>query len=505
MKKFMKKTFFTLFVGLIFISSQAQDISDALRYSQDNLNGTARFRAMSGAFGALGGDLSSIGINPAGSVVFANNQVGFTLSNYNIKNNSNYFGKQTSENNNSFDLNQAGAVFIFENDDKESDWKKLALALNYDNTSNLNNSIFSSGTNTTNSIDNYFLSYANGIPLSTVNGNDFNYADLFFNEQQAFLGYQSFIINSTDETNLNNTQYISGVAPGGNYYQEYTLESTGYNGKLSFNASGQYTDKLSFGINLNSHFVDYRQFSSFFERNNNNTSTTDLVKRLRFNNDLYTYGNGFSFQLGTIYKPYKEVRFGIAYESPTWLTLNDEIRQDVSAVSSSSAGELSPDVVNPNLTVIFEPYKLQTPSKWTGSFAYVFGKKGLLSVDYAVKDFSSTTFKPKKDFTSTNTSLSNQLDYSTELRLGGEYKIKKLSFRGGYRFETSPYKDGKTIGDLTGYSAGFGYNFGSTKLDLAYSYAQRDYNKQFFSQGFTDSSKINSINNNISLTLLFEL
>ena len=128
-----------------------------------------------------------------------------------------------------------------------------------------------------------------------------------------------------------------------------------------------------------------------------------------------------------------------------------------------------------------------------------------MSVDYAVKDFSSTTFKPKKDFTSTNTSLSNQLDYSTELRLGGEYKIKKLSLRGGYRFETSPYKDGKTIGDLTGYSAGFGYNFGSTKLDLAYSYAQRDYNKQFFSQGFTDSSKINSINNNISLTLLFEL
>ncbi len=501
----MKKTFFTVFVGLIFISLQAQDINDALRYSKENLNGTARFRAMSGAFGALGGDLSAIGVNPAGSVVFANNQAGFTLSNFNSKNDSNYFGKQTSEDNNTFDLNQAGGVFVFENDDQKSDWKKFALAINYDNASNLDNSIFSSGTNPNNSISNYFLSYANGVPLSIVTGNDFDYADLFFNEQQAYLGYQSYIINSTDDTNLNNTQYVSGVAPGGNYNQQYTLESSGYNGKLSFNASGQYTDKFLFGINLNSHFVDHRQSTSFFESNNNNTSTTNLVKRLRFNNDLYTYGNGFSFQLGTIFKPTKEVRLGLAYESPTWLTLNDEISQDITAVSSSSAGELSPDNVNPNLTIIFEPYRLQTPSKFTGSFAYVFGKKGLLSIDYAVKDYSNTTYKPKRDFTTTNATMSNLLDASSEVRVGGEYKIKKLSLRGGYRFEKSPYKDGKTIGDLTGYSGGFRYNFGSTKLDLSYSYAQRDYNQQFFSQGFTDSSKISSVNNNVSITLLFEL
>ena len=501
----MKKTFFTVFVGLIFISLQAQDINDALRYSKENLNGTARFRAMSGAFGALGGDLSAIGVNPAGSVVFANNQAGFTLSNFNSKNDSNYFGKQTSESINTFDLNQAGAIFVFDNNDQKSDWKKFALAVNYDNAGDLDNSIFSSGTNPNNSISNYFLSYANGVPLSIVTGNDFDYADLFFNEQQAYLGYQSYIINSTDDTNLNNTQYVSGVAPGGNYNQQYTLESSGYNGKLSFNASGQYTDKFLFGINLNSHFVDYRQSTSFFESNNNNTSTTNLVKRLRFNNDLYTYGNGFSFQLGTIFKPTKEVRLGLAYESPTWLTLNDEISQDITAVSSSSAGELTPDVVNPNLTVIFEPYKLQTPSKITGSFAYVFGKKGLLSIDYAVKNYSNTTYKPKRDFTTTNATMSNLLDASSEVRVGGEYKIKKLSLRGGYRFEKSPYKDGKTIGDLTGYSGGFGYNFGSTKLDLSYSYAQRDYNQQFFSQGFTDSSKISSVNNNVSITLLFEL
>ena len=104
-----------------------------MRYSQDDLNGTARFRAMSGAFGALGGDLSSIYVNPAGSAVFLNNQMGLTLSSFNIKNNSNYFGTKTSDKENSIDLNQAGAVFVF-NNRKDSDWRKISLGVNYEKT-----------------------------------------------------------------------------------------------------------------------------------------------------------------------------------------------------------------------------------------------------------------------------------------------------------------------------------------------------------------------------------
>ncbi|MDI1305550.1 MAG: UPF0164 family protein, partial [bacterium] len=108
----MKKILFLLLTGFTFSAVQSQEIKDAMRYAQDNLNGTARFRAMGGAFGALGGDLSSLNINPAGSAVFANNQVGVTLSSYNTKNNSNYFGTTTEEKDNSFDLNQAGGVFV---------------------------------------------------------------------------------------------------------------------------------------------------------------------------------------------------------------------------------------------------------------------------------------------------------------------------------------------------------------------------------------------------------
>lgn len=502
----MKKILFIAIAGLSLTQLQAQDINDAMRYAQDNLSGTARFRAMGGAFGALGGDLSALNVNPAGSTVFANNQVGISLTNFNTRNDSNYFGNNTTDKDNKFSLNQAGAAFVFEN--RNSDWSKFAIAVNYDVTKNLSSNIFSAGTNPNNSISNYFLSYANGVPLSTANGSDYYYGDMYYNEQQAYLAYESYLINPVSNT-ANNTQYTSAIPTTGNYYQENSVRTAGYTGKVSFNFATQYKNKLSLGINLNSHYLDYRQNSSFYESNSYINPATDntnySVKRLRFNNDLYTYGRGFSFNLGAIYKPVKEVRLGLAYESPTWFKLNDELNQNISAVSGNAGGELNPDSVNPNLTVIFQPYSLQTPGKWNGSFAYIFGKKGLLSIDYTLKDYSNTKYKPAGDFSSTNYQMANVLTKTNEIRIGGEYKIKQLSLRGGYRYEQSPYKNGYTIGDLHAYSGGFGFNFGSTKLDLAYTYSKRAYNQQLFSQGLTDSAKINSLNNNVTLTLLFEL
>jgi hypothetical protein len=501
----MKKYLFLLLTGFAFSAAQSQEITDAMRYAQDNLNGTARFRAMGGAFGALGGDLSSLNINPAGSAVFANNQVGVTLSSYNTKNNSNYFGTTTEEKDNSFDLNQAGGVFVFKNGKSNSDWKKFSLAVNYDNINNYNNSLFSAGTNPNNSVDNYFLSYADGVPLNILRDSDYNNLDS--GAQQAFLGYQGYIINPEDANNNNNTLYTSNVPAGGNYYQENSVITNGYNGKLSFNAATSYRDKLYIGVNLNSHFTDYRQSSSFYEENSAPLSNNYTVTRLRFDNELYTYGTGFSFQLGAIAKVTDEIRLGLAYESSTWYHLSDEFSQKLVAVSSANNQPDTNDVVDPQVTNLYEPYKLQTPSKLTGSFAYVFGKSGLISIDYAMKDYSNTKFKPENDsyFNSVNNYMGSVLDKTNEVRLGAEYKINALSLRAGYRYEQSPYKNKTTVGDLTGYSAGLGYNFGSTKLDLAYSTAERSSQQGFFNQGFTDGANIKTTNNNVSLTLLFEL
>ncbi|MBA0884041.1 OmpP1/FadL family transporter [Flavobacterium undicola] len=503
----MKKKLFLILSVLSFGIAQSQEISDAVRFSQENLNGTARFRAMSGAFGALGGDLSSINVNPAGSAIFANNQMAITASNTNTKNNSTYFGSTNTEKNNSFDFNQAGLVFVFNNNNRNNEgWKKFSLAINYDNKNNFDNTIGSFGINPTNSIGNYFLSYANGIPLNSFK--DSYYENLSHASQQAFLGYNAFIIDPAN-ADPNTNSYISNIAEGGNYYQENTVSTNGYNGKLSFNAAASCNDKFFIGINLNSHFVDYTQSSVFYEDNDNTLEPTSYrVNKVQFNNNLYTYGSGFSFQLGIIGKITNEARVGLSYESPTWYKLNDELTQTLVAVSANSTtGPLDPDVVDPNVTNVYAPYKLQTPGKLTGSFAYVFGKTGLISIDYSRKNYGNIRFKPEYDsyYQGVNNEIDKTLSRTNEVRIGGEYKIERLSLRAGYRFEQSPYKNKTTIGDLNGYSGGLGYNFGSTRADLSYAYAERNSQQAFFSQGLTDRANINSITNTVSLTLLFEL
>ena len=85
----MKRYIILFFAGMSFSAINAQEttVNDALRLAVNNLNGTARFVAMSGAFGAIGGDLSAINVNPAGSIFFNNNFGTITASNYNKKNN----------------------------------------------------------------------------------------------------------------------------------------------------------------------------------------------------------------------------------------------------------------------------------------------------------------------------------------------------------------------------------------------------------------------------------
>jgi Outer membrane protein transport protein (OMPP1/FadL/TodX) len=499
----MKKIIFLLVVFSVY-SVQSQEISDAMRFAQDNLNGTARFRAMGGAFGALGGDMSAINVNPAGSAIFSNNQLSISLSTFNKKNDSNYFGTNTSASETNFDMNQTGGVFVFKNRNTASNWRKFSIAINYDNTNDFDNEVFSAGVNPRNSVDGYFLSYANGVPLSVIKDN--NYAQLDNGAQQAYLGYESYIINPVADVS-NNTRYVSNVTPGGNYYQENSIYANGYNGKLSFNAATSYKDKVYIGVNLNSHFTDYVQSTSFYESNRNALTTDYTVTNLRFNNNLHTFGTGFSFQIGAIAKVTNELRLGFAYDSPIWFNLSDELSQNVTAISANTVNELPADVVDPNIINYYAPYKLTTPSKITGSFAYVFGKRGLISLDYALKNYANTQFEPTNDpyFRGLNNEMSNILKTSGELRVGAEYKIKEWSLRGGYRFEESPYKDGTTIGDLNSFSGGLGYNFGAFKLDLSYTNAQRNSQQPFFNQGFTDGARINTIGNNFTMTLLFEM
>jgi long-subunit fatty acid transport protein len=496
----MKKIVYILLMGLSVCSVYSQEIQDAVRFSQDNISGTARFRAMSGAFGALGGDLSSVSINPASSAVFTYNQIGFSFGNYGSKNESSYFGTNTSACDGSFEMNQFGAVFVFKSNNSSSKVNKFSLGITYENTNNFDNFIYSAGTNPTTSVAQYFLSYANGIPLNVITG--LPYSSMNYAEQQAFMGYEGYVINPVSD-NSNNTLYNSNV-PNGDYYQQNYIYSNGYNGKIVFNAAAQVNEKFHFGLNLNSHFIDYYQTTSFYESNNNDTQNG--LQRVQFDNSLLTYGNGFSFQLGTIVKVMEGLRFGFTYDSPIWYNLTDETTQYLASTDTQD-GQTFSNVVNPGIINIFPQYGINTPWKISTSLAYVFAKSGLISVDYAFKDYNSLSFSPSGDpyFSNLNAQMSSVLKSTSEIRVGAEYRIQNFSLRGGYRFEESPYKNRTTLGDLNSFSTGVGYDFGPMKVDFAYANTQRTSNQGFFSQGLTSPATVKNQVDSFFVTFLFGL
>ena len=72
----MKKKINIAALALIMVASaSAQTIYDGAKFTQKDLNGTARFVGMGGAMGALGGDISTMGTNPAGIGIYRSNDI----------------------------------------------------------------------------------------------------------------------------------------------------------------------------------------------------------------------------------------------------------------------------------------------------------------------------------------------------------------------------------------------------------------------------------------------
>ena len=160
-------------------------------------------------------------------------------------NSSNNFDK------NSLTLNQIGGVITFENLEKDKNWSKISLGISYNQTKNNFNEFSVYNISNSNSIDSYFLNNADGLRLDQISAFEGEsiteaYIDIGnvygFSHQQAFLGYESFIIEPLEYTN-ENSSYYSNVQSGV-FNQTYRSISRGYNGKLTANIGLQYNDCL---------------------------------------------------------------------------------------------------------------------------------------------------------------------------------------------------------------------------------------------------------------------
>ncbi|WP_224483712.1 OmpP1/FadL family transporter [Robertkochia aurantiaca] len=500
--------FLSIIATVITVSAQTK--SDVLSLGLDNLAGTARYQGMSGAFGALGGDLSALNNNPASSAVFNNTSFAITGGNYNVENDTRYGNSANTLGLDQFELNQLGSVIVFRNTQANSVWRKVTLGFNYELQNHFDNQYLVDG-NSSNSIADYFTAYAEGFTtdqIGRLSGESYTDAyinigrDLGYDAQQGFLGYESFII---DPESAGSTSYISNGSTIDDYSHLQFVSQSGYDNKFTVNLGTQYGQNLYFGTSLNFHTVERRIFKEFEE---DGYTPTSFLQFAAFDNYLYTYGTGFSFDFGMIGKINQMLRFGLSYRSPTWYRLYDELEQGVFTRLNTGSGAGEQVSIYPAAIFRFPDYEIQLPSKYTGSLALVFGEVGLISFDYTYQDMSNAELQPLNDpfFARENQDIRNQFQAVSTFKLGGEVRFERIvSLRAGYRFEQSPYKDGFTVGDLEGYSAGIGLNFGRTRIDMGYGHTEREFNIPLYDVGLTDTSNIQRSTNNLLFTFNYTL
>jgi len=484
--------------------TNAQDINDALRFGREDLLGTARFTGMGGAFSSLGADLSALKLNPAGSSVFVTNHTAFTLNLGVVNNDVNFTDGFTKDSDTTFDLNQAGVVMVYAANNENALLSKYAFGFTYEQVANMDDRYVAFG-NSSQSIDQFFLDNANGFPLDLLEplpgesiSELYNFlgSDQGVAAQNALLGYQSFIIDAVDPEDFDNTEYTSGISPG-SFLNDYYIIEDGYNGRFSFNTSIELKKRFYFGLNLNAHYYEYDRFTSYRETNSNPESQ---VTSLVFENRLRTRASAFSFQVGSIVKITNQLRAALSYQSPTWYVVSDETTQFITTESP----QFGTSIIDPRVVNIFPNYNFRVPHKWVGGLSYVFGQRGLLSVDYNIQDFSNsefTTNAPAFDFV--NGQINDELTQVSTLNAGGELVVNKFKFRGGYFFTGSSFKDEAIRSDLEGFTFGLGYTIGNTSIDLAYSRASLERNDFLYDTGLSNLALVESNITNIFLTFSF--
>ena len=496
----------SIIILLFFCSNytNSQTIQELLNYSIDKPNGTARFESMGGAFGALGGDLSAININPASSSVFNDNEYGFTLGTQKKSNNSIFFGNPTATNNSRFSFNHGGGVWLLKNYG-EGNIKKVSFAINAQTNNSYEDFIEIRGKNPINSIDKFFLNNSIGFNADDLSvGNNETVSGVYkflgqnygYSSQQAFLAYQAYLLNFDTNSNafVSQAKYDNGVD------QRHIFESKGVNTKYNLNISMQFKEDYYFGLNINTHEI---RSESYIIHKENNFSIDSPINEITFENSIVTGGEGFSFQLGGIAK-FNKFRLGITYDSPTWYSLWDETFQSLETKSTDSNGLNYIDKIDPRILNSYPRYTIKTPSKLTTSAAIIFGKIGLISLDLISVDYSNIKLKPHRDFSIKNSKISNELSNTLNIRFGGELRLNQLSLRTGYSEMKDPYKRNNMYNTNKSMSLGLGYDFGETLINISYLKLENNKTHQLFDSGLTDLSLIKSNNYFTNLSIIFK-
>lgn len=502
---------------------------DNLRLSQTELRGTSRFMSMAGAFGALGGDISTLNQNPAGIGVYRSSDLGLTLS---LDLNSAKTASVT-ENQTKFNVNNFGYVGAIKLDSETM--PNFNWGVTYNRLMHFNRRYRGAGEINT-SITNYL---ADKMMAKEIYAEDMlidNPIDNSNADWNHILAFNNYLVIPT---NYEGNQFAGLGFDGVTALGEYDMDERGHVDEFGINLGGNIANTLYWGVGFGITDILY-EYNQYYGESLSNTEVYDkpddpeavLVDGdvdLGFTNWSRTTGTGYNFKLGVIVKPINELRFGLAFHTPTYYELTDRYSQGLSTAFYPLNGEGYK--LQDGTDAYRMDYDMRTPWRFIGSVATVIGSQAILSADYEYVGTDNIRVKDDWEYSNrftenryTTEDIKNYLQGQHIIRLGAEYRITpKWSLRAGYSYQTSSTKDAvqddavdvNVCGVSTAYTydlstqymtAGIGYHYKKFYLDMAYVHKYRKNNYHLF-PGINDLptiyDEVKDHNNRISATIGF--
>lgn len=489
------KRIYSVIAGILVVSAAtfAQNVDDALRYSQIFYGGTARFMSMGGAFTALGGDISSLSQNPAGIGVFRSSEITLTPQLMYNKTSASFNGI-TEDYLYNFNLNQAGIVSNVLSKSGTTGLLSFNFGYSFNKTNNLYQSVIIHGINNKSSMADYWTGISGGL-----------YKDELGDKvPDAAIAFDAWIIDTLPGSN---TQYGTvysnyGDNPPSRYGQDVRRLITydGFTGEHAISFGGNYSNKIFFGGTFG---ITQLRYSSYYQH----AESTDLSLASRFKNFTYVdyfdnSGTGYNFKLGAIFKPVETVRIGLAFHSPTWYHINEYINDNIS--SNFTDGGHYEYANTPNR---YE-YGLTTPFRFLTGVAVQIEKIALLSFDYEFTDYSSAKFHQTGDgfdYSDKNMNIKNSLKSVNNLRAGGEIRLNNVYFRTGYSYYGKAFKQGEDNENLDYTAFSFGTGFREKNISIDFAYTHNKYSQKYYLYPLDNSfepavANLNSTQNMFTLT-----
>lgn len=479
-------------VGLT-VSGYAQNELDALRYSQLDVMGTARYSAMGGAFGALGGDMSSVSVNPAGIGVFTKSTGSVSLNISSAGTDASYLGTTSTDSKVNFNITNAGFVARFRRrrgEDKQWAWKAFHLGVTYNRTANFNRNTTIAGVNTTSSAIDPWVSQLNnsGVSYTELPSSDLVPAGEYTN---AYMGWGTFLI---DTVKGSANTYMRNVLPGYGETQRIQEVTKGGMGEAAVTFGGNFGNALYVGGSIGIPRLNYEVERGYTESDGSDSiaNFTSFAKT----DYLQATGTGLNLKFGMIYRPVKWLRLGASIHSPTWYNIGEKFK------STMVANVLNTTYTQSTLDGSFN-YRLQTPFRAIGSLGFVVGKIGIISADYEYVNYSLAKFRSSSySFNAENASVKSQLNWAGNIHIGTEWRIKSFSVRGGFAIFGNPYKLGFNF-DNTRYSLGAGFRLKRFFVDLTYSLNRYVNSYKVYNTDYTPLAKVVTTSHNITTTVGF--